>query len=43
MIELWILKLRDNNYLQKLVASMPKRLAEVIEKDYSLLICIVIY
>jgi hypothetical protein len=29
--ELWTLRIRDSDYLQKLVASMPKRLAEVIE------------
>jgi hypothetical protein len=31
--ELWCLKLSDNEYLQKLVASMPKRLAKVIKKE----------
>jgi hypothetical protein len=31
--ELWTLRMRDSDYLRKLVASMPKRLAEVIEKD----------
>ncbi len=31
--ELWTLRMRDSDFLQKLVASMPKRLAEVIEKD----------
>ncbi len=30
---LWTLRMRDSDYLQKLVASMPKKLAEVIEKD----------
>jgi hypothetical protein len=32
-IELWTLRMRDSDYLWKLVVSMPKRLAEVIEKD----------
>jgi hypothetical protein len=31
--ELWTLRMRDSDYLRKLVASMPKRRAEVIEKD----------
>jgi hypothetical protein len=31
--ELWTLRMRNSDYLRKLVASMPKRLAEVIEKD----------
>jgi hypothetical protein len=31
--ELWTLRMRDRDYLRKLVASMLKRLAEVIEKD----------
>ncbi len=31
--ELWTLRMRDSNYQWKLVASIPKRLAEVIEKD----------
>jgi hypothetical protein len=31
--ELWTLRMSDGDYLQKLVASMPNRLAEVIEKD----------
>ncbi len=31
--ELWTLSMWDSDYLQKLVASMPKRLADVIEKD----------
>jgi hypothetical protein len=31
--ELWTLRMRDSDYLRKLVASMPKKLAEVIEKD----------
>ncbi len=33
MTELWTLRMRDSDYLWKLVASMSKRLAEVIEKD----------
>jgi hypothetical protein len=32
-MEMWWLKLRDNDYLQKLVASVTKRLAEVIQKE----------
>jgi hypothetical protein len=31
--ELWTLSMRDSDYLRKLVAPMPKRLAEAIEKD----------
>ncbi len=31
--ELWTLRMRDSDYLRKLVASMPKRLAEVIDKN----------
>jgi hypothetical protein len=31
--ELWTLRMSDSDYLRKLVTSMPKRLAEVIEKD----------
>jgi hypothetical protein len=33
MTELWTLRMSDGDYLRKLVVSMPKRLAEVIEKD----------
>jgi hypothetical protein len=33
MTELWTLRMRDSDYLVKLVVSMPKRLAEVIEKN----------
>jgi hypothetical protein len=31
--ELWTLRMSESNYLQKLVASMPRSLAEVIKKD----------
>jgi hypothetical protein len=31
--ELWTLRMSDGDYLRNLVASMPKRLAEVTEKD----------
>jgi hypothetical protein len=31
--ELWALRMRDSDYLRKLVVSMHKRLAEVNEKD----------
>jgi hypothetical protein len=31
--ELWTLRMSDRDYLRKLVASVPKKLAEVIEKD----------
>jgi hypothetical protein len=30
--ELWTLKMSDSDYLRNLVSSMPRRLAEVIEK-----------
>ncbi len=30
--ELWTLRMRDSDYL-RMVASMPKKLSEVIEKD----------
>jgi len=32
IFELWTLGMSDSTFLQKLVASMPRRLAEVIEK-----------
>jgi hypothetical protein len=31
--ELWTQSMSNSDYLRKLVASMPERLAEVIEKD----------
>jgi hypothetical protein len=31
--ELWTLRMSDRDYLRKLLASIPKRLAEDIEKD----------
>jgi hypothetical protein len=33
IMELLCLKLMDNDYLPKLVVSMPKRLTEVIQKE----------
>ena len=29
---LWVLRMEDSDYLKKLVESMPRRLAEVIER-----------
>jgi transposase len=33
IVKLWVTRVSDSDYLKKLVESMPKRLAEVIEKD----------
>ena len=30
---LWVLRMEDSDYLKKLVESMPRRLAEVIERS----------
>jgi hypothetical protein len=32
IVKLWVTRTSDSNYLKKLVESMPRRLAEVIEK-----------
>ncbi len=33
IVKLWVTRMSDSDYLKKLVESMPRRLAEVIEKD----------
>jgi hypothetical protein len=32
IVKLWVTRMSDSGYLKKLVESMPRRLAEVIEK-----------
>ncbi len=33
IVKVWVTRMSDSDYLKKLVESMPRRLAEVIEKD----------
>jgi hypothetical protein len=33
IMKLWVTRMSDSNYLKKLVESMPRRIAEVIEKE----------